>query len=113
MLLLLSVLALSTPQGIDIGPQPSQLIESCKEVPLHNGLSQNAQICMVFIAGIVDGQRYLAPDKFPYCFPPNNASIGQMAEAVVKFGEAHPEIDSSAALVTNALRARFPCRVKP
>ena len=90
------------------GPQPAALIQACQEVRFSQGQTQNGQKCLFFIAGVVDGQQIV--NQSPACFPPN-VTLGQMADAVLKYAEAHPNSlhQSSAALVTNALQVTFPC----
>ena len=95
------------------GPQPAALIQACQEVRFSQGQTQNGQKCLFFIAGLVDGQQHATQDNptlFPVCFPPN-VTLGQMVTAVLKYADEHPNAlpDSSAALVTNALRVTFPC----
>jgi hypothetical protein len=109
MLILAAFFAFATPNLI--GPKPAQLVESCKEVRFVQGLTQNSQVCIAFISGVVDGQQYLAPEKFPGCFP-HTSTISDLATAVVKYGEAHPQVESSVALVTNAIKQEFPCPAK-
>lgn len=90
------------------GPQPAALIQACQEVRFSQGQTQNGQKCLFFIAGVVDGQQIV--NQSPACFPPN-VTLGQMADAVLKYAEAHPNAlhQTSAALVTNALQVEFPC----
>lgn len=95
------------------GPKPPELIIACNEVRIMRGSTTNGQICLNYIAGIVDGQEYLTREKFPICFPPN-VTLDQMVEALLKYAEAHPEVmreNGSAPMVTKALEQAFPCSV--
>lgn len=112
---MLLLLALSTFAGLhNVGPKPAALVAACKEVRFVQGKTQNAQFCLAYVAGVVDGQEYMTQEKFPICFPAN-VTLEQMVNAVLKYSETHPEVmreSGSGPLVTKALVDAFPCSAK-
>jgi hypothetical protein len=112
---MLLALALSTFAGIyNVGPKPDALVAACKEVRFVQGKTQNAQMCLSYVAGVVDGQQFMMQEHFPICFPPQ-VSLEQMVNAVLKYAETHPEVmreKGSAPLVTKAIEDAFPCSAK-
>jgi Rap1a immunity proteins len=108
MLILLSLFAFSLPTNT--GPQPAALIAACKEVRFVDGQTQNAQMCMMFIEGVVDGGTFVTREN-PFACVAVGVTVGQLVDAVLKYAEAHPNAlhQSSAALVANAIQVAFPC----
>lgn len=96
------------------GPHADKLVEACRDISARDsGVSSNYSWCLGFLAGLVDGSEVASrqtPRTFPVCIP-LEATIGETAKIIVKYGDDHPEYLHQEAVnfANEALKRAFPC----